>query len=88
MTLEGVQEGRDWLWAKTKETLKYVWKHHRNDADWFLKADDDTYVVMENLKNFLAQYNTTKPYYFGCRLQYSKDGPKVNFGGAGCPQLD
>ena len=83
MALDGVKEGLDWLRAKTKESLKYVWKHHRNDADWFLKAEDDTYVGMENFKNFLAQYNTTKSYYFGCRVQYSKDGPKMNFGGAG-----
>ena len=27
-----------------------MWENHREDADWFIKADDDTFVIMENLK--------------------------------------
>ena len=27
---------------KTRASLRYIYQHHMHDADWFLKADDDT----------------------------------------------
>lgn len=45
----GVEEGPDNLWAKTKKAYQYVCENHPNDADWFLKADADSFVIMENL---------------------------------------
>ena len=39
-----VGEGRENLWGKTREAYRHVWENYRDKADWFMKADDDTYV--------------------------------------------
>ena len=49
--------------------LRYVYAHYMDEADWFLKADDDTYVVMENLRYMLQPYNSSQPIYFGCKFK-------------------
>jgi len=75
-------EGRDTLWGKTKQSFQYIYDHYRDKADWFMKADDDTYVIVENLRYMLQPYNSSQPIYFGCKFKpYVKQG--YMSGGAG-----
>lgn len=36
-----VENGRAHLWNKTKLVMKYVYDNYKNEADWFMRADDD-----------------------------------------------
>jgi glycoprotein-N-acetylgalactosamine 3-beta-galactosyltransferase len=45
-------------------TLKYLSKKY-NDFDWYLKADDDTFIFVDNLRDFLADKNPRQPVTYG-----------------------
>jgi len=64
-----VPEGRDNLWLKTKAAFAYVYAHHLEEADWFIKADDDTYIVVENLRMMLGDYSSKQLIHFGHRFK-------------------
>ena len=36
--------------------------------DWILKADDDTFVIIENLSKFLKDYDPQTPLFTGLEL--------------------
>lgn len=52
---------------KLREAFKYVYTHHLNDFDWVLKTNDNSYVVLENLRHLLYQYETDWPIVIGQR---------------------
>ncbi|XP_053561498.1 glycoprotein-N-acetylgalactosamine 3-beta-galactosyltransferase 1-A-like [Bombina bombina] len=63
------KEGRGELYWKTIRAFHYVHKHYFEKAEWFLKADDDTYVAIDNLRFFLSNYTPHQPVYFGSRFK-------------------
>ena len=63
------------LTARTMKAFQYVYSKHRNDADWFMKVDDDTYVVVENLRYLLSTHKPSEPVFFGHHFKpYMKQG--------------
>ena len=57
--------GRKHLTAKTMRAFDLIYKQHFNEYDWFLKADDDTYVIMENVRYLLSKESPREPVFFG-----------------------
>ncbi|CAJ0929508.1 unnamed protein product, partial [Mesorhabditis belari] len=74
-------EGRNYLWDKTKRVLVYLHKTYGTKYNWFFKADDDTFVVMENLRYLLSGHDPNEPHYIGCGFKLHKYF--YNSGGAG-----
>ncbi|WAQ94673.1 C1GLT-like protein [Mya arenaria] len=77
-----VPEGREHLTGKTMKAFQYVFDHHFDDADWFIKTDDDTYTILENLRYFLSDQNKDSPIYFGHHFKVSVKQGYLS-GGAG-----
>ncbi|CAC5416715.1 C1GALT1 [Mytilus coruscus] len=79
--LDLAKDGRKHLTDKVVRIFEYVHKQF-TEYDWFLKADDDTYVILENLRHFLTFFKSNKPVYLGQNYKlYTKQG--YNSGGAG-----
>lgn len=65
------------LWQKHKATLRYVHAHFRHDFDWFYKADDDAFVIVENLRQYLRrpeilQHYEREPMQMGHRFNLTQ----------------
>lgn len=56
------------LFHKSIWSLYYTYVNISSDFQWYLKADDDTYIIMEHLKEYLSTLDPSVPYYLGYRL--------------------
>lgn len=62
--------------------LKYVYETTKPDEfDWLLKADDDTYVIVENLKLFLKNRCSNETNIYGYKI--NNHGVNYVAGGGG-----
>ena len=81
--ITSVEEKYKNLWGKTREGFRRAYEELYEDIDWVIKADDDTYVVMENLRYLLSDQDARQPVWFGCEFKVIvKDGGYMS-GGAG-----
>lgn len=57
--------GYDHLTSKSAQAFLFAYEHHVNNFDWFVKVDDDTYLIVDHLKAFLREQNSSEPVTFG-----------------------
>ena len=55
---------------KTIKTLMHVYEHLLSEFDWFVRANDDTYLILENLRSFLANKCPDEKVMYGKILRY------------------
>ncbi|UJR27205.1 hypothetical protein I4U23_008501 [Adineta vaga] len=63
--ISNIIPGYDHLTQKSTLAFLFAYKNYANDFDWFIKADDDTFVIVENLRGFLSKQNASEPVTFG-----------------------
>uniref|UniRef100_A0AC35UB33 N-acetylgalactosaminide beta-1,3-galactosyltransferase n=1 Tax=Rhabditophanes sp. KR3021 TaxID=114890 RepID=A0AC35UB33_9BILA len=61
---------------KMRNGLKHVYKQHGDKYDYYLKCDDDAYLVMENLRGFLLNKDSNKAHFHGFKM----NGLTADFG--------
>ncbi|XP_075260153.1 glycoprotein-N-acetylgalactosamine 3-beta-galactosyltransferase 1-like [Convolutriloba macropyga] len=74
-TLKMGEPGRKMLWAKVRDTFEFLFDNYLEKYDWFYKGDDNTYVIVENMKLHLSKYDPDRPWFFGHRFKaFLKEG--------------
>ena len=71
------------LWGKVRSIWQFIAERHLGDFDWFLKADDDTFIVVENLRRFIERRDPGIPVWYGAKLTNPKVKDGYQSGGAG-----
>ncbi|XP_042238160.1 glycoprotein-N-acetylgalactosamine 3-beta-galactosyltransferase 1-like [Homarus americanus] len=69
LTVPHASRGRDGLWNKTRDSFRHAYLHYLDDFEWFVKADDDTYLILENLRYWLHDKDPETPLYYGCHFE-------------------
>ena len=70
--IKNIPVGYNHLTRKSSLALLFASEKHLNEFDWFIKADDDTYLLVENLKSFLREQNASEPITFGYNFKVMK----------------
>jgi hypothetical protein len=57
------------MWQKVRSIWAYIYKHYRDQYDYFHLGGDDMYVIVENMRRFLESFETQTgrgdPVYLG-----------------------
>ena len=50
----GEKEDRHFLWRKSILSWSFLYVHFLQKAEWFMRADDDSFVNMDTMRSFLS----------------------------------
>lgn len=56
------------VWEKVQLMMTHIHKNYLNEYDWFIKGEDKTFLITENLRYMLSAYSTKDPIYFGYKF--------------------
>ncbi|CAH8524815.1 unnamed protein product [Dicrocoelium dendriticum] len=62
-------DSRNALWNKTRFAVRHVYENYFEEFDYYLKADDDTFIVVENLRKLLSEHNPNELFIMGRRFR-------------------
>ncbi|KAL6728336.1 hypothetical protein Aduo_010116 [Ancylostoma duodenale] len=77
----GIPNKKRSSWQKTRAVLKLIHDHFIDRYDWFLAAQDDSYVILENLRYMLLQYSPDDAIVLGSHTFSFSSFPSVSKGG-------
>ncbi len=69
------------LWRKTKLAFQFVFEKFHGQFDWALKIDDDSFIIMENLRLFILNTDPFVPQFYGFSM--GEKSKWFNSGGPG-----
>lgn len=52
-------------WSAVREAMIQIAINYQEHYDWFLRVELETYVIIENLRYYLAVFDAGLPHYFG-----------------------
>ena len=61
------------LTEKTIKTYVYIYEHLIDEFDWAVLANDDTYIILENVREFLLNKCRDEKFVYGKILSYFKN---------------
>ena len=71
-------------WRAEYAALHHMWRHHVGAVDWVVRVERDAYVVVENLRRFLAGRDASRVVYLGHAFaSWRRGGGAYNVGGGG-----
>lgn len=60
------------LTNKVTLAFQFAFKHYGNEFDWIVKVDDDTYLLVDHLREFLTDKSPLEPVTFGFNFKVKR----------------